>query len=201
MNLRVLVIVAAVSPAAAFAQPYFSANLGWASGDFPIDSPFNGFVDDSAPTYGIDFGMGFGDRWAVEAGVNGYGNVTGRAAPCADGMVCAPVVTEESVDQTIYEAGLVRRFSVRNLGLYAKAGYYRANIDTDIPFEESDFSENGLMLGVGLRWYFDAPWSVSLDATRFDDNVSQVSVGFGWGLGFRNRGRSESIDDDDDNGR
>ena len=200
MKLHMLVIIAgAAAPAAAFSQPYFSANLGWASGEFPLEAPFNGLVDDSAPAYGIDFGMGFGDKWAVELGANGYGNFDGRAAPCAVDTVCAPVVTEESVDQTIYEAALVRRFTIRNLRLYGKAGYYRANIDTDIPFDESDFSENGLLLGIGLLWSFDAPWSVSLEATRFDDNVSQVSVGFGWGLGFKNRSRSDSIDDD--NGR
>jgi opacity protein-like surface antigen len=200
MKLRMLVIIAGTAvPAAAFSQPYVSANLGWASGEFPIEAAFNGLVDDSAPAYGIDLGLGFGDKWAVELGVNGYGNLDGRAAPCAAGTACVPpVVTEESVDQTIYEAALTRRFTIRNLRLYGKAGYYHANIDTDVPFEDSDFSESGLLLGIGLRWYFDAPWSVSLEATRFDDNVSQVSVGFGWGLGLKNTSRSEPIGDDNE---
>ena len=91
MEVRALLLVACVGcPGAAFSQPYFSANIGWASADFPIEAPFNGFVDDAAPSYGIDFGMGFGD-WASRGGINGYGNVDGRAAACAIGTVCVPV--------------------------------------------------------------------------------------------------------------
>jgi hypothetical protein len=45
-----------------------------------------------------------------------------------------------------------------------------------------DFHEDGLLLGVGARWYFADPWSISLDATRYDDNIRQLAVGFGWGL-------------------
>jgi hypothetical protein len=197
MKLRVWWILAAACPGAAFAQPYASVNLGWASADFPIEAPFNGLVDDSAPTYGIDFGMGFGDKWAAEIGINGYGNFDGRAAPCAVGTVCVAVVTEESVDQTVYEAALVRRFTVKNFRFFGKAGYYRANIDTDIPFDDSDFSENGLLLGIGMRWAFAAPWNVSIELTRFDDNVSQFTVGVGWGLSFGKKDRTERDTDGD----
>jgi hypothetical protein len=197
MEVRALLLVCCVGcPATAFSQPYFSANVGWASADFPIEAPFNGLADDSAPTYGIDFGVGLGS-WAVELGANGYGNVDGRAAACAPGTVCALVVTEESVDQTIYDVGLVRRFTIRNFQVYGKAGYYRANIDTTIPLPDSDFSERGLMLGVGARWYFEAPWSLSIEGTRYDDNVSQLSIGFGWGLGFKDKDRGFGNDDDD----
>jgi hypothetical protein len=200
MNVRVLLLASLVAcPSAAFSQPYFSANLGWASADFPIEAPFNGLADDSAPSYGLDFGVGLGS-WAIEVGANGYGNIDGRAAPCAIGTVCAAVVTQESVDQTIYEAALVRRFTVRNFELFGKAGYYRAKIDTDIPFDESDFNERGLVLGIGARWYFEAPWSVSIEGTRYDDNVSQLSVGFGWGLGFKDKDRGFNDGDDDDRG-
>jgi hypothetical protein len=198
MDVRALLVISCIGcPAAAFGQPYFSANVGWASADFPIEAPFNGLADDSAPAYGIDFGVGLGS-WAVELGANGYGNVDGRAAACAVGTVCALVVTEESVDQTIYDVGLVRRFTIRNFQLYGKAGYYRANIDTTIPFPDSDFSERGLMLGIGARWYFEAPWSLSIEGTRYDDNVSQLSIGFGWGLGFKDKDRGFGNDDDDD---
>jgi hypothetical protein len=201
MNMRVLlVVVCGACPAAAFAQPYLSAHLGWANADFPIEAPFNGLAEDSAPSYGLDFGVGFGS-WAVEVGANGYGHIDGRAAPCAIGTVCTAIVTEESVDQTIYDAALVRRFTLRNFEMFGKAGYYRANIDTDIPFDGSDFSEQGLMLGIGARWYFEAPWSLSIEGTRYDDNVSQFSIGFGWGLGFKDKDRGfddRSNDDLDD---
>jgi hypothetical protein len=44
---------------------------------------------------------------------------------------------------------------------------------------------------VGVRWYFSTPWSVALEAERFDDNVSQLSIGVGWGFGG---GRHDSRD-------
>jgi hypothetical protein len=191
-----LSIAACAACPAAFAQPYVSANVGWASADFPIGAPFNGSSDDSAPTYGFDVGLAFTDKWAVELGWNGYGNFDGRGAPCEIGTVCTAVVTQETIDETVYEATLVRHFTLDKVRLYGKAGYYRAKVDTNIPFEPSDFTERGLVLGVGARWYFAAPWSLSLEATRFDDNVSQVSVGFGWGLGFRDRNRDDDDDDD-----
>jgi hypothetical protein len=185
MKLRVLLPVLCVAfPGAAFAQPYFSVNVGWASADFPIEAPLNGFADDSAPTYGLDFGIGIHD-WAVELGLNEYGNFDGRAAPCAIGAVCTLIVQETSLDQTIYEAALVRRFTLNTVELFGKAGYYKASIDSDVQIEDSDFAERGLMLGIGARWYFRAPWSVSIEGTRYDDNVSQLAVGFGWGLGFK----------------
>jgi hypothetical protein len=185
MKLRALLPVLCVAlPGAAFAQPYFSANVGWGSGDFPLEAPVNGFVDDGAPTYGIDIGIGV-RQWAFELGVSGYGNFDGRAAPCAIGAVCTLIIEETSLDQTIYDAALVRRFYIKNLEMFGKAGYYKAKLDTDIPIDGSDLVERGLMLGIGARWYFRAPWSVSIEGTRYDDNVSQLSVGFGWGLGFK----------------
>jgi hypothetical protein len=41
-----------------------------------------------------------------------------------------------------------------------------------------------------MRWYFSEPWSLSLEASRFDDNVSQITFGVGWGLGAGSRGES-----------
>jgi hypothetical protein len=192
-----LVLLIAALPGAAWAQPYFSVNLGWASADFPIEAPFNGFADDAAPVYGFDAGFGVGD-WAFELGLSEYGNFDGRAAPCPEGGICTLIVTEETIDQNIYEAALVRRFTIKNFELFGKAGYYKANIDTDIPYEPSDFAERGLLLGIGARWYFDAPWSLSIEGTRYDDNVSQLAVGFGWGLGFRDRDRERARQRDRD---
>ncbi len=42
--------------------------------------------------------------------------------------------------------------------------------------------DSGAVLGVGARWYFRDPWSVSLQGTRFDDNLRQLMLGVGWGL-------------------
>jgi len=195
MKFRAWWVVAVACPGAAFAQPYGSVSLGRASADFPIEAPFNGLVDDKGMTYGLHFGVGFGERWAAELGYNGYDNFDGHATPCAVGAACIPVVTEESVSQTVYEAALVRRFMIKNLRFYGKAGYYRANIDTNIPFDESDFTENGLVLGIGMNWAFAAPWNISIEATRFDDNVSRFTVGVGWGLSFGKKGQSGSADD------
>ncbi len=196
MKLRAWWLLIVACPGAAFAQPYGSVNIGRASADFPIGAPFNGFVDDKTTTYGLDFGVGFGELWAFELGWNGYDNFDGRAAPCASGTPCIPVATDESVSQTVYEAALVRRFTVKNFRFFGKAGYYRANIDTNIPFPDSDFTENGLLLGIGMHWAFAAPWNVSIEATRFDDNVTQFTVGVGWGLNFGKKGQgNDNLDD------
>jgi hypothetical protein len=189
MNWRVITIVSLLAfPAAAFSQPYASAYLGWARADFPLGAPFNGYADDSGPAYGLDFGIGFGERWAAELGLNGYGEFDGRAAPCPANTACPAIVTDQSIEQSVYDVAIVRRFTIRELRFFAKAGYYRASIDTDVAFPDSNFVENGLLLGAGMRWYFEAPWSISLEASRFDDNVSQFVVGFGWGLGLGDRG-------------
>ena len=188
MNWRVVMFLSLLAcPAAAFSQPYASANLGWARADFPLGAPFNGYADDSSVTYGLDFGIGFGERWAAELGLSGYGDFDGRASPCMAGTVCTGVVSDQSVEQSVYDAAIVRRFTIKDLRFFAKAGYYRANIDTDV----GDFDENGLLLGAGVRWYFDAPWSIALEASRLDDNVSRIVVGFGWGLGLGHGSRDE----------
>jgi hypothetical protein len=182
--LTAIALAATAAPLIASAQPYATAELGWANADFPLNAPFNGFADDSSITYGITFGMGFGERWAAELGYDGYGNFDGRGAPCPENTVCGPVaITEQSINQHAYEASLVRRFAIANFRFYGKAGYYRAKIDTNVPFPDADFVEDGLLLGVGMRWYFDSPWSVSVEASRFDDNVSQLTFGVGWGFG------------------
>lgn len=172
-----------VIPGAAWSQPYARLLVGNADADFPLGAPYNGVIDDSSITYGIDVGMGLGRKWAIEFGVNGYRRFDGQATPCPAGSVCPLLVQEISGnDQTVYEIEAVRRFSIGRLELYGKAGYYEAHIETNIGLPDSDFETDGAVLGVGATWFLRAPWSVSLEATRFDDNVSQVTVAFGWGL-------------------
>lgn len=171
-------------PAAAFAQPYASAKVAYAGADFPLDSPYNGVIDDNSPGLGVDVGFGFGRHWAVEIGAARYGSFDGRGTPCVAGDVCTLAIRPiDGNDMTIYNAALVPRFTAGDARFFARVGYYRANIDANIALPGADdFHEDGLMLGAGVRWYFEDPWSISLEATRFDDNVRQLAVGFGWGL-------------------
>jgi hypothetical protein len=171
-------------PAAAVAQPYVSAKIAYAGADFPLGEPYNGVVDDNSLGLGVDVGFGFGRNWALEIGGMRYGSFDGRGTPCAAGDVCAQVVRPISGnDMTIYNAALVPRIAAGDARFFARVGYYRANIDANIDLPGAgDFHEDGLLLGVGARWYFEDPWSVSLEVTRYDDNVRQLAVGFGWGL-------------------
>lgn len=169
---------------AAWSQPYITAKVGYANSDFSLGQPYNGVVDDSAITYGLDAGFGFGSRMAVEFGVSGYGGFDGRATPCPPGRACSQVVVPTSSnDVTMYSLSIVPRFTLESVELFARAGYYRADLDVDLGFGlQDDFKQRGLVLGAGARWYFREPWSVSLDASRFDDNLYQFTVGVGWGI-------------------
>lgn len=171
-------------PAAAFSQPYASVKVAHAGTDVPLGAPYNGVIDDNSPGLGIDVGFGFGRRWALEIGAARYGSFDGTGTPCAAGDVCTLVVRAiDGNDITLYNAAFVPRISAGDARFFARVGYYRANIDTNIGLPGADdFHEDGLMLGVGARWYFEDPWSVSLELTRFDDNIRQLAVGFGWGL-------------------
>jgi hypothetical protein len=172
------------APAAAFSQPYASAKIAYAGADFPLGSPYNGVIDDNSPGLGVDFGFGFGRHWALEIGAARYGSFDGSGSPCAAGDVCTLVIRPiEGNDVTLYNAALVPRFTAGDARFFARVGYYRANVDTDIGIPGADdFHEDGLLLGAGVRWYFEDPWSISLEATRFDDNIRQIAVGVGWGL-------------------
>jgi hypothetical protein len=165
-------------------QPYASVTLGWAKANFSLGSPYNGSVDDGSLTYGLEAGLGFGDHWGGELALNRYNEFDGRANLCAPATVCAPTITDQPVDEWLWHLAIVRRFTVGNFRFFGKAGYYHANINTSIPYEPSDFHENGLMLGIGTRWYFKSPWNVSIEGVRYDDNVTQFLVGVGWGRGF-----------------
>ncbi len=185
--MRALTIVAAgmlfAAPRLADCQPYVAAQLGLASTNWPRGAPLNGRIDDNAAGYGIDFGVGFGKRWAFEVGAYGYDDFDATGAPCADGATCTPALTQiGGNDITIYKAALAPRLIVGNVRLFGTFGYYQAKIDTDLGLPETDSRDRGALLGVGARWYFREPWSVSVQATRFDDNLRQLMVGVGWGM-------------------
>ena len=185
--MRALTITAAAwllgLPQLAAAQPYATAQLGWASAEWPVGAPLNGRIDDGALGLGVDFGVGFGRRWAFELGAYGYGSFDARGTPCAGGAVCPPVVTEfGGNDITILKAALAPRFEVGNVRLFGTFGYYRATLDTNLDLPDARQRDSGALLGVGARWFFRDPWSVSLQATRFDDNLRQFMVGVGWGV-------------------
>lgn len=177
---------------AAGAQPYVTAQVGLASTDWPVGAPLNGRIDDRAPGLGVDFGVGFGRRWAFELGAYGYGAFDARGTPCAGGAVCSAVVTEiGGNDITILKAALAPRFVIGKVRLFGTFGYYRATLDTNLDLPDAKSHDSGAVLGAGARWYFSDPWSVSVQATRFDDNLRQLMVGIGWGVA---PGRDRSAD-------
>lgn len=177
--LALLALLAA--PTLAFSQPYANLQLGYARADFPVDQPYNGVVKDSAPTVGIEAGYAF-RRWSAEIGYNAYGNMDGFGTPCNSAGVCSPVTQEiNNNDQSLYKLALVRRFDVGDVRLFGKAGYYHATLKPNLP--NADSHPDGFLLGLGVRWYFSGPWSLAVEGERFDDNVSQVSLGIGWGFG------------------
>ena len=180
-RLWLIALLAILSPTAAFAQVYAVAQLGYARADFPLGEPYNGVLDDSSIVYGVDVGFGF-RKWAAEIGWNGYGAFDGNATPCATGTVCTPTRVEvPNNDQRVYKVSLVRRFDIAKLGFYGKAGYYRAKVSTNIDLPDANLDIDGLLLAAGIRWNFgDKPWTVGVEVSRYDDNVSQLTVGFGW---------------------
>jgi hypothetical protein len=195
VRMRVYMVIAAalsVAPQLASAEPYVSAQLGAASAAWPVGPPLNGRIDDSVAGYGIDFGVSFAKRWAVELGAYGYDSFDAQGSPCAPGTDCPPVVTGVSgTDITIYKVALAPRFVVGNVRLFGTFGYYQARIDTNLALPDSTQRDRGALLGLGARWYFREPWSVSVQATRFDDNLRQLMFGVGWGL---TRDRSNADD-------
>lgn len=195
--MRGLAIVAvgllAATPGTLRAEPYVSALLGYTSTEWPRGSPLNGTIDDRGFAYGIDLGFSFGERWGVELGAYEYESFDAFGTPCAGGAVCPAVVTEvNGNDVSIVKLALAPRFVIGRVRLFATMGYYRANIDTNLDLPGAKSRDRGAVLGLGARWYFRDPWSVSLQATRFDDNLRQVMLGVGWGL---RRDRRETIKD------
>lgn len=171
------------APRLALCQPYVSAQLGLASTDWAMGAPLNGRIHDDAPGYGVDVGFGFGRRWAFEVGAYGYGGFDATGTPCADGTACTDVVTQTTGnDITIYKAALAPRFNIGNVRLFGTFGYYQARIDTNLALPDATSRDRGAVVGAGARWYFRNPWSVSLQATRFDDNLRQLMLGVGWGF-------------------
>jgi hypothetical protein len=177
------VVLILSAPSLAEGEPYVSAQLGLASTEWSRGAPVNGTIDDRGAAYGVDLGFGFGKRWGVEVGAYGYEAFDARGTPCAPGAVCAAVTSEfGGNDVSIVKLALAPRFSVGQVRLFATMGYYRATIDANLALPEAKSRDRGAVLGLGARWYFSDPWSVSIQATRFDDNLRQLMFGVGWGL-------------------
>lgn len=182
---KLFALVALLVPTLALSQPYANVQLGYAHANFPVGPPYNGVVKDSAPMIGIEGGYAFG-KWGAEVGFNDYGSLDGFGTPCLGSAVCSPVTLDiNGNDQTLYKLSAVRRLEIGDWRLFAKGGYYHANLRTNVPNGNSH--PDGFLLGVGVRWYFSTPWSLALEAERFDDNVSQLSLGIGWGFGGSRR--------------
>ena len=125
----------------------------------------------------------FGKRWAFEVGAYGYGGFDATGTPCAAGTACAnEVINITGNEITILKAALAPRFSIGQVRLFGTFGYYQATIETNLEGPDAKSRDRGAVLGAGARWYFREPWSVSLQATRFDDNLRQLMFGVGWGL-------------------
>jgi len=177
----VAVVALLAAPTAAFSQPYANLQLGYAHADFPVGQPYNGVIKDSAPVVGVEAGYAF-RRWSAEVGFDEYGSLDGFGTPCNSSGTCSPVTQNiNGNDQSLYKLSLVRRFDIGDVRLFGKAGYYHATLKANVP--NADFHPDGFLLGLGVRWYFSGPWSLALEGERFDDNVSQVSLGVGWGFG------------------
>jgi hypothetical protein len=180
-------------PRSGIAEPYVSAQLGYASTEWSRGAPVNGTIDDRGFAYGIDLGFPFGERWGVELGAYSYESFDARGTPCAPGGACSGVITEfGGNDVDILKVALAPRFVIGETRLFATLGYYRATIDANLPVPDTKSRESGAVVGIGARWYFRDPWSVSVQATRFDDNLRQIMFGVGWGL---RRERRETIED------
>lgn len=165
------------------AQPYATVDVGYASADFSLGSPYNGSVDDRSVMFGVDAGIGFREHLAIEIAGRWYGDFDGRGTPCAAGAVCSGIVESLSgTDLSIYKISLVPHAVVGRAELFGEAGYYHMRIDVDLGTPDDKFTQNGLVLGAGIRWYFSEPWSISIRAARYDSNLYELGVGVGWGL-------------------
>ncbi len=185
-----------LAPGLAAAEPYVSAQLGFANTEWSRGSPLNGTIDDRGMGYGVDLGLTLRERWGVEFGTYRYQSFDARGTPCAGGAVCPNVVTEfGGNDISIVKVALVPHFRIGDdLRLFATLGYYRATIDANLALPDAKSHERGAVVGLGARWYFTNPWSVSLQATRFDDNLQQLMFGVGWGLRRDRERRNDTVD-------
>jgi len=150
--MRTLTIVATgllfAAPHLADCQPYVAAQVGYASTDWARGAPLNGRIEDNAPGYGVDFGIGFGRRWAFEVGAYGYGSFDGSGTPCAAGDSCPAVVTDVTGnDITIFKAALAPRFNIGNVRLFGTFGYYQARIDANLALPDATSRDRGAVLG------------------------------------------------------
>jgi hypothetical protein len=183
MKRVIVLLLCSGLPAAAFGQIYASAKLGYASADFNLGSPYNGEVDDRTMSFGAEVGFKLGRRFALELGATKYNSMSGRATPCSPGAVCPLIIQPTGGNDVFaYNISVIPHIEVSDVELFAELGYYRAKVDTRIGLPDEEFTEDGVIAGIGARWYFREPWSVSLKTTRLDDNIYQLTFGVGWGL-------------------
>jgi hypothetical protein len=195
MTLRIVLTATALlwGVQAAAVEPYADVQLGYASAEWPRGAPLNGRIDDRTVAYGLNVGLAVTDRWAFQVGATDYGALDARGVPCAPGATCPPIVSDvDGTDISILSAAAVVRFRLGSVRLFAPFGFYRARVDTNLALPESRSRDRGVLLGLGARWYFRDPWHVSIQGTRFDDNLYQVMLGVGWGL--RDRDQRERAD-------
>ena len=139
------------APAVGFGQVYATAQVGYASADFNLGSPYNGVIDDRAMHVGAEVGIGLGRRMGIELGVNKYNSFAGRATPCAPGAVCTnAVIPTGSNDILLYSLALTPHIEVANVELFAEIGYYHAKIDTAIGLADGDFTDDGTSASHGV---------------------------------------------------
>ncbi len=178
-----LVGVASGAATTGHAQLYANARLGYANADFTLGGRYNGVIDDSALAYGLGVGFGINQHLSIEGDWYGYGNFSGRAAPCPVDGSCPPPteqVPTRGNGMNMLAVTMAPRLAMANSAeIYGNLGYYQMSIDTSIG---EDFRRRGLLIGAGVRWEFSEPWSVHVEAKRFGDRMYQFAVGFGWHL-------------------
>lgn len=175
------VLLLAVAGGTASADPYATVRLGYADADLSLDAPYNGSIDDQGPAYGVNLGYRLSDLLAVELGATRFDDLDGRATPCPTGQICTLVIRDVPDNEVdTWSASLLPSLRMGDVALFGRAGYYRAEIDTRIPFANNEFTGDGWLLGGGARWRFSDTWSLALEASAYEDRLSQVGVTVGW---------------------
>jgi hypothetical protein len=163
------------------AQLYAGAQMGYANADFTLGGRYNGVVDDGAFVYGLGVGYGLSEYISIEGNWYGYGNFSGRAAPCPVDGPCPPPteqVPTSGNSMNVLALSMTPRLAFGDIGeVYGNLGVYRMAIDTSIG---DAFKRRGLLIGAGARWEFAEPWSVHVEAKRFGDRMYQFAIGFAW---------------------
>lgn len=166
------------------AEPYVTLKVGAADANLSFDAPFNGDIDDNGRMYGIDLGYRFPINLAVEVGYSLHDGLDGRATPCPADAICPQVIVP--VEDNTARVGTVALRSGATLDsvhVYTKLGYFRGKVDTKTGLRGDEFTEDGLLFGLGLSWLVTETWSVGLEASGFDDELRQYALTIGWNGG------------------